>query len=81
MGYARLIRGDILSVKERDFILAAKVIGVKDRRILTKHIIPNAIFPTMVIASLAIGDVVLSFAALSFLGIGAPRAMLTGASC
>jgi peptide/nickel transport system permease protein len=73
MGYARLIRGDILSVKERDFVLAAKVIGVKDRRILTKHIIPNAIFPTMVYASLAIGDVVLSFAALSFLGIGAPE--------
>jgi peptide/nickel transport system permease protein len=73
MGYARLIRGDILAVKERDFILAARVIGVKDRRILTKHIIPNAIFPTLVVASLAIGDVVLSFAALSFLGIGAPE--------
>lgn len=73
MGYARLIRGDILSVKERDFILAARVIGVKDRSILLKHIIPNAIFPTLVIASLGIGDVVLSFAALSFLGIGAPE--------
>jgi peptide/nickel transport system permease protein len=73
MGYARLIRGDILSVRERDYILAAKVIGVKDRRILIKHIIPNAIFPTLVYASLAIGDVVLTFAALSFLGIGAPE--------
>ncbi len=73
MSYARLIRGDILSVKERDYILAAKVVGVKDRRILTKHIIPNAIFPTLVYASLAIGDVVISFAALSFLGIGAPE--------
>ncbi len=70
MGYARLIRGDILSVKERDYILAARVIGVKDRHILFKHIMPNAIFPTMVFASLDIGAVVLTFAALSFLGIG-----------
>jgi peptide/nickel transport system permease protein len=70
IGYARIIRADILSVKERDFILAAKVIGVQDSRILFRHIIPNAIFPTLVLASLGIGDVVLSFAALSFLGIG-----------
>jgi peptide/nickel transport system permease protein len=70
LGYARIIRGDILSVKERDYVLAARVIGVKDSRILFRHIIPNAIFPTLVLASLAIGDVTLSFAALSFLGIG-----------
>jgi len=70
MGYARIIRGDILSIKERDYVMAARVIGVKDNRILFRHIIPNAIFPTLVLASLAIGDVVLSFAALSFLGIG-----------
>jgi peptide/nickel transport system permease protein len=70
MTYARIIRGDILSVKERDFIMAARVVGAKDSRILFRHIVPNAIFPTLVLASLAIGDVVLSFAALSFLGIG-----------
>lgn len=70
MTYARIIRGDILSVKERDFIMAARVVGVKDSRILFRHIVPNAIFPTLVLASLGIGDVVLSFAALSFLGIG-----------
>jgi len=70
LGYSRIIRADILSVKGRDFILAAKVIGVQDSRILFRHIIPNAIFPTLVLASLGIGDVVLSFAALSFLGIG-----------
>lgn len=70
MGYSRIIRGDILSVKERDYIMAARVIGVKNYRILFRHILPNAIFPTLVLASLAIGDVVLSFAALSFLGIG-----------
>lgn len=71
LGYARVIRADILSVKERDFVLAAKVIGVQDSRILLRHIIPNAIFPTLVLASLGIGDVVLGFAGLSFLGIGA----------
>jgi peptide/nickel transport system permease protein len=70
MGYSRIVRGDILSVRERDYVLAAKVIGVKDRRILTKHILPNAIFPTLVLASLDVGGFVLSFAALSFLGIG-----------
>lgn len=70
LGYARIIRSDILSVKQRDFVLAARVIGVQDSRILFRHIIPNAIFPTLVLASLGIGDVVLSFAALSFLGIG-----------
>ena len=70
MTYARVIRGDILSTKERDYVMAARVIGVKDSRILFRHILPNAIFPTLVLASLAIGDVVLSFAALSFLGIG-----------
>ena len=70
MGYARIIRSDILSIKERDFVMAAKVSGVKNSRILFKHILPNAIFPTLVLASLGIGDVVLGFAALSFLGIG-----------
>lgn len=70
MGYARIIRADILSIKERDFILAARASGVKNGRILFKHILPNAIFPTLVLASLGIGDVVLGFAALSFLGIG-----------
>lgn len=70
MGYARIIRSDILSIKERDFVLAARASGVKNGRILFKHILPNAIFPTLVLASLGIGDVVLGFAALSFLGIG-----------
>ncbi len=71
MGYARLIRSDILSVKEREFVLAAKVLGATDRRILLKHILPNSIYPTMVVASMDMGSYVLSFAALSFLGVGA----------
>lgn len=70
MGYARLIRGDILAVREREYVMAARVVGVKDSRILWKHIIPNAIYPTLVVASLDIGTIVVSFAVLSFLGIG-----------
>jgi peptide/nickel transport system permease protein len=70
MQYARIIRGDILSVRERDYIMAARVIGVKDRRIILKHVIPNAVYPTLILASMNIGADVISFAALSFLGIG-----------
>ncbi|MCO6449212.1 MAG: ABC transporter permease [Caldilineales bacterium] len=70
MGYTRVVRGDILTVKERDYVMAARVIGAKDSRILIRHIIPNAVFSTMVLASLDVGAIVLSFAALSFLGVG-----------
>jgi peptide/nickel transport system permease protein len=70
MSYARLIRGDILSIRERDYIMAARVTGASDLRILFKHIVPNAIYPTLVLASMDIGTLVISFAALSFLGIG-----------
>jgi peptide/nickel transport system permease protein len=70
MRYARIIRADILSLKERDFIMAARVIGAQDHRILFRHLIPNAIFPTLILASLSMGNVVLAFAELSFLGIG-----------
>ena len=70
MTYARVVRGDILTVRERDYVLAARVIGAKDSRILMKHILPNAIFPTLVLASLDVGTYVLAFAALSFLGVG-----------
>lgn len=71
MSYARLIRGEILSTKEREYVTAARSIGVRDWRILVYHIMPNAIFPVIVVASLEIGTYVLSFAALSFLGLGA----------
>jgi peptide/nickel transport system permease protein len=69
--YARLIRGDILTVKERDYVLSARVLGASDVRIMLRHIIPNAIFPTLVVGSMDIGSYVISFAALSFLGVGA----------
>ena len=69
--YARLLRGDILSVKERDFVMAARTLGASHFRIMTRHVIPNSIFPTLVVASMDIGSYVLMFAALSFLGLGA----------
>lgn len=70
MGYARLLRGDILSNKERDYVLAARASGAKDTHIILKHVLPNAIFPTLVFLSLDMGAIVLAFAALSFLGVG-----------
>lgn len=72
MGYARLIRSDILSVRQREYVWAAKSLGAGDWRIITRHIVPNAIFPVLVLASLDIGTIVLGFAALSFLGVGVP---------
>ncbi len=70
MTYARIIRGEILSTKERDFVMAARVVGVKDARIITKHILPNSIYSVLIMASMRVGDYVLSFATLSFLGVG-----------
>ncbi len=70
MTYARVIRGEILSARERDYVLAARVVGAKDSRTLVRHIVPNAIYPILVLASMRVGDYVLSFATLSFLGVG-----------
>jgi len=57
-------------VREREYVMAARVTGVSDLGIIVRHVIPNAIFPTMVVASMDIGTYVLAFAALSFLGVG-----------
>jgi len=70
--YARLIRGEVLSVKERDFVTAARALGAGRRRILLRHILPNVIFPVIIVASLDIGYIVLAAASLSFLGLGSP---------
>ena len=71
-GYARLIRGEILSVKENEYVLAARALGAKDRGIIIRHVIPNAIPPVIVQATLAAGTVVIGVAALGFLGLGMP---------
>jgi peptide/nickel transport system permease protein len=70
MRFARVIRGEILSAKERDYVLAARVIGARDARLIIRHVLPNTIYPILVLASFRLGDAVLSFAALSFLGVG-----------
>ncbi|GAB6860424.1 ABC transporter permease [Haloplanus litoreus] len=72
ISYARLLRGEVLSVAERDYVLAAKALGVRDRRILARHVVPNAVAPVVVQATLNVGTVVLSAAALGFLGLGLP---------
>ena len=72
VGYARLIRGQVLKVREYDFVQAARALGASDTRILLIHILPNAIQPLIVQASLGMAGAVLSEAALSFLGLGVP---------
>ncbi len=72
-GYARLVRADVLSVKQRDYIWSARSLGASDRWIILRHILPNSIYPVIVVASLDIGTYVLSFAALSFFRLGVPQ--------
>lgn len=72
VGYARLMRGQVLKVREYDFVTAARAIGAGDLRILLFHILPNAIQPLIVQASLGMAGAVLSEASLSFLGLGVP---------
>ena len=68
--YARLIRGEILKVKQNEYVLAAKALGARDRTVLFRHVVPNAIAPVIVQATLSIGTVVIGVAALGFLGVG-----------
>lgn len=70
MGIARLVRAEILSLKEREFILAAKAIGASNARIITRHLIPNALGPVIVNATLGVAGAILLESSLSFLGLG-----------
>jgi peptide/nickel transport system permease protein len=70
---ARLVRGQTLSIKNRDFIARAKVAGASDFRIITRHIFPNVINTVLVLATLEVGQVILLEATLSFLGVGLSR--------
>lgn len=72
VGYARLMRGQVLKVREYDFVQAARALGASNFRILFTHILPNAIQPLIVQASLGMAGAVLSEASLSFLGLGIP---------
>lgn len=70
MGVARLVRGQFLSLKERDFVESAKALGISDLRIIFSHLLPNALAPIIVAATLRVGGTILTEAALSFLGLG-----------
>ena len=72
MIYARVVRGITLSLREREFVQAARAIGATDRRIMLRHILPNLIAPVMVIFTLELARVILMESALSFLGLGVP---------
>jgi peptide/nickel transport system permease protein len=72
VGYARVMRGQVLKVREYDFVQAARALGAGDLRILKTHILPNAIQPLIVQASLGMAGAVMSEASLSFLGLGIP---------
>ena len=70
MGVARMVRAETLSIREMDYILAARCIGCSDVRIIFRHILPNAISPVLVSASLGVAGAILTESVLSFLGIG-----------
>lgn len=71
-GFARLVRGQVLSIKSEDYVLAAHALGAGNWRMMLRHILPNIMAPVLVQASFAIAGAVLSEASLSFLGLGAP---------
>ncbi|MHB8303830.1 MAG: ABC transporter permease [Acidobacteriaceae bacterium] len=75
VGYARLVRAQVLAVREREFVEAARAIGAADVRIMARHILPNIIQPVMVQAALGMAGTILAEATLSFLGLGVPPPM------
>jgi peptide/nickel transport system permease protein len=72
MHTARIVRGDVLSIKEREFVTAAHSIGTRRYRIVFRHILPNVLSPIMVSATLGIANAIITESALSFLGLGFP---------
>ncbi|MBS0563789.1 MAG: ABC transporter permease [Proteobacteria bacterium] len=72
MQSARIVRGEVLALKEREFVLAARSIGTPSRRLILRHVLPNVVSPVMVAATLNIADAIITESALSFLGLGFP---------
>jgi len=69
--YTRLIRGQVLALKERDFVVAARTLGIPERRIVLRHLLPNTLAPLLVQASFDLGGAITAVAGLSFIGFGA----------
>src|ERR1700757_1968090 len=72
VGYARLVRAQVLAVREREFVEAARALGASDLRIITRHILPNIIQPVIVQAAIGLAGPILAEATMSFLGLGVP---------
>jgi peptide/nickel transport system permease protein len=70
VAYARLVRGQVLKVREMEYVTAAKALGAKSPRVIVLHVLPNVINPVVVMATLGLAGAILSEAALSFLGLG-----------
>jgi peptide/nickel transport system permease protein len=70
--YARIVRGLVLTVRERGFVQAARSLGASDGRVLARHIVPNVVSPVLVLATLDVGQLLLAISGLTFLGVGAP---------
>ena len=73
MQTARIVRGDVLAIKEEEFVLAARSVGTRPRRVMSRHIVPNVLSPVIVAASLGVASAILTESALSFLGLGFPQ--------
>ena len=71
--YVRVIRSEILTLRDQDFVQAAKSMGVSDPMIIIRHILPNAIYPVLIMASMDMGSMVITASFMSFVGLGAPK--------
>jgi len=76
-GYARLVRGEVLSLREREYITAARALGMRDFRIIFRHILPNCFASIVIFATVGIAAPIISEAGLSFLGLGARSDQVT----
>ena len=70
VSYSRVVRGTVMSLREKEFIEAARTIGARDSRIIVRHILPNIIGPVIIIASFSVASTIIAEASLSFLGLG-----------
>ncbi len=72
MATARIVRGEVLTLKEREYVLAARSIGARPNRIIRRHILPNVVSPVMVAATLGVAEAIITESVLSFFGLGFP---------
>ncbi len=71
--YVRVLRSEILTIRNQDYVQAAKTMGVSDLKIILRHILPNSIYPVFIMASMDVGSMVITASFMSFIGLGAPK--------